>query len=170
MQFDGTPESMRAMMEAIIYRGGAISDDLITMRTKAANHHREAYTKRMQMMMADNGRDGAIPNANKAARMSTKGRFDKMTIPGIYLYGRQDVLISHEAGYLQEDKLPNVQFFYPDETGHQGQTDQPDLFNQVFLEFFRDGKVSWETAQAAGISDRRAPNPDLVAVPAGVNA
>src|SRR5262249_8340417 len=116
MQFDGTPESMRAMMEAIIYRGGAISDDLITMRTSAANHHREAYTKRMQMMMADNGRDGAAPDVNKAARMSTKGRFDKMTIPGIYLCGRQDVLISHEAGYLQEDKLPNVQFFYPDET------------------------------------------------------
>ena len=69
MQFDGTPESMRAMMEAIIYRGGAISDDLITMRTKAANHHREAYTKRMQMMMADNGRDGAVPDVNKAARM-----------------------------------------------------------------------------------------------------
>jgi pimeloyl-ACP methyl ester carboxylesterase len=168
-QFDGTPESMRRMMEAIIYRPGAISEDLIAMRTSAANHHRDSYTKRMQMMMAENG-PGGTPDTNKAARMSTMGRFDKMTIPGIYLYGRQDVLISHEAGYLQEDKLPNVQFFYPDETGHQGQTDQPDLFNQVFLEFFRDGKVSWDTAQAAGISERRPPIADLVAVPADVSA
>jgi pimeloyl-ACP methyl ester carboxylesterase len=109
-------------------------------------------------------------NISKGRDVSTKGRFDKMTIPGIYLYGRQDVLIPVEGGYMQEDVLPNVQFFYPDETGHQGQTDQPDLFNQVFLEFFRDGKVSWETAQAAGISERRPPNPDLVAVPAGVTA
>ena len=98
------PSRCAAMMEAIIYRAGAISDDLIAMRTSAANHHREAYTKRMQMMMAENG-PGGTPDTNKAARMSTKGRFDKMTIPGIYLYGRQDVLISHEAGYLQEDKL-----------------------------------------------------------------
>jgi hypothetical protein len=58
-----------------------------------------------------------------------------------------------------------VQFFYPANTGHQAQTDSPELINQLFLEFFRDGKVSWETAQAAGISTRRPPLPDRVAVP-----
>ncbi len=111
------------------------------------------------------------PNVNRAARMSTKGRFDKMTIPGIYLYGRQDVLSPVENGYLQEDVLPEHPVLLPGrDCGHQGQTDQPDMFNQVFLEFFRDGKVSWETAQTAGISDRRPPNPDLVAVPVGVTA
>jgi hypothetical protein len=67
--------------------------------------------------------------------------------------------------------LPNVQFFYPDECGHQGQTDQPELFNQVFLEFFRDGRVSYETAHRAGVSDRRPVNPDRVApAPAGTPA
>jgi len=29
------------------------------------------------------------------------------------------------------------------------------MFNQVFLEFFRDGKVSGETADWAGVSKRR---------------
>ena len=48
-----------------------------------------------------------------------------------------------------------MQFFFPAETGHQGQTDQPELFNQLFLEFFRDGKVSRQTADAAGISKNR---------------
>jgi hypothetical protein len=57
--------------------------------------------------------------------------------------------------------------FYPDECGHQGQTDQPDMFNQVFLEFFRDGKVSWQTAEWAGVSRRRPINPDRVEAPAG---
>ena len=81
------------------------------------------------------------------------------------------MLIPVENGFKQEDTLPNIQFFYPDECGHQGQTDQPDMFNQVFLEFFRDGKVSWTTAQGAGISDRRAPEPRTAsAVPAGVSA
>src|SRR5439155_12320654 len=101
----------------------------------------------------------------EAAQTLNKCRLHTITKPGIYLYWSQYVLIPVEGGYAQEDILPNVQFFYPDETGHQGQTDQPDLFNQVFLEFFRDGKVSWSTAQAAGISTRRPPLPDVVAVP-----
>src|SRR2546421_178088 len=72
-----------------------------------------------------------------------------------------------ENGFRQEEKLPNVQLFYPDECGHQGQTDQPEMFNQVFLEFFRDGKVSWKTAQWAGVSRRRPINPNVVEQPAG---
>jgi 2-hydroxy-6-oxonona-2,4-dienedioate hydrolase len=56
-----------------------------------------------------------------------------------------------------------VQFFYPEDTGHQGQTDQPDLFNQVFLEFFRAGSVTRQTADAAGISKRRPELAHLVA-------
>jgi 2-hydroxy-6-oxonona-2,4-dienedioate hydrolase len=85
----------------------------------------------------------------------------------IYLYGLQDVLLAVENGFAQEDSVPNIQFFYPDECGHQGQTDQPELFNQTFLEFFRDGKVSWETAKRAGVSRRRAINPRYVTEPAG---
>ena len=87
---------------------------------------------------------------------------DRLTIPAIYLYGKQDVLSPVENGYLQEDVLPSVQFFYPDNCGHQGQTDQPGVFNQALLEFFKYGKVSMETAEWAGISTRRPPIPHLV--------
>ena len=41
------------------------------------------------------------------------------------------------------------------------------MFNQAFLEFFRDGKVSWPTAEWAGVSRRRTINPDRVEAPAG---
>jgi pimeloyl-ACP methyl ester carboxylesterase len=157
MQFDGTPESMRTMMAAIILDPTKITDDLVTMRTAAANRHAEYFNRRMTSMFG-----GGDPN--RSARMSTRGRFDRLTIPGIYLYGTEDVLMRHDvAGYPQEDALPDVQFFYPEDTGHQGQTDQPELFNQVFLEFFRDGKVSRGTALRAGMSTRRPPNPALVA-------
>jgi pimeloyl-ACP methyl ester carboxylesterase len=151
--FDGTPDSMRKMMEAIIYRTVAISDDLTQMRTLAANKHREAYARHQQA--AQN------PDENTKARLSTKGRFDKLTIPGIYLYGKQDVLLPVVYGYEQEKHVPNVQFFFPDECGHQGQTDQPEMFNQVFLEFFRDGKVSRKTADWAGVSKNR---PEIAAL------
>jgi pimeloyl-ACP methyl ester carboxylesterase len=163
--WDGTKEGMRSLMAGIIFRGDAISDDLVEMRTRAATLQAESYNRRNATRAATDA------DPNYQARMRTKGRFDQLTIPGIYMYGKNDVLVPHDpAGYLQEDVLPAVQFFYPDNTGHQGQTDSPELFNQTFLEFFRDGKVSWETAQRAGISDRRPVNPELVDVPSNVEA
>ena len=40
--------------------------------------------------------------------------------------------------------------------------DQPELFAQVFVEFFRDGRVSRATAERAGVSTRREEIPTLV--------
>ena len=159
-QFDGTRESMAKMMGGLINDSAKITDDLVDMRTVAARKHLEYFKKMNEHSVFSS------PDPDTRARMSTKGRFDRLTIPGIYLYGTDDEFMPPEVGgYPQEDALPRVQFFYPENTGHQGQTDQPELFNQVFLEFFRDGKVSWKTAQSAGISTRRPPLPDLVAAP-----
>lgn len=160
--YDGSKDGMRKMMSSIIYRPEAISEDLVEMRYLAATRHQEAYARhlpRVHMFAGFREWD----DENLRARMSTKGRFDVMTVPGIYLYGRQDALVPVEWGYLQEERLPNVQFFYPDECGHQGQTDRPDLFNPVYLEFFRDGQVSRATADAAGVSTRRPEIKELVA-------
>jgi pimeloyl-ACP methyl ester carboxylesterase len=148
-QFEGTPESMRALIEPIIYRKVALDADLLEMRTRAANRQKESN----DALRA--GRALLREDPNLRQRWSTKDRLSTMTIPGIYLYGKDDVLAPVENGYMQEDTLPNIQLFYPDECGHQGQTDQPDMFNQVFLEFFRDGKVSRKTADWAGVSKRR---------------
>jgi pimeloyl-ACP methyl ester carboxylesterase len=159
-QFDGTRESMVKMMGGIINDTDKVTEDLVDMRVHAARLHQDFYMRMNEDLIF------SPSDPNLRARISTKGRFDKLNIPGIYLYGRDDKLMPfHLGAHPQEDALPHVQFFYPPNTGHQGQTDSPDLFNKVFLEFFRDGKVSWETAQEAGISDRRPPLPDLVAVP-----
>lgn len=159
--YDGTREGMRRMMSAIIYRTEAVSDDVIEMRYQAGQRHFEAH-KAFFPSILQYSRTIPWKDPNIAARLSTKGRLDKLTIPGIYLYGMDDVLTPVEWGYEQERALPNVQFFYPEECGHQGQTDRPDLFNPVFLEFFRDGTVSRRTADAAGVSKHRPENPDLV--------
>jgi 2-hydroxy-6-oxonona-2,4-dienedioate hydrolase len=159
--WDGTEESMRVLMEGIIYEAKAIWPELITMRNEAALRQRDSQAARSESL----ARLESDPNYKQWA--SIKDRFPKITIPAVYLYGMNDVLGPVENGFVQEDLLPNIQMFYPNECGHQGQTDQPDMFNQVFLEFFRDGKVSWETAQWAGVSRRRAINPERVAAQAG---
>ncbi|MFB9783613.1 MULTISPECIES: alpha/beta fold hydrolase [Rhodococcus] len=161
-QYDGTREGMRSMMSAIIYRGEAINDDLIEMRYAAAERGKKAHAQFWPGLL-QYGRIIPWENPNIEARLSTKGRLDKLTIPGIYLYGTEDVLTPVEWGYEQEKVLPNVQFFYPEETGHQGQTDSPEIFNNVFLDFFRDGQVSRQSADAAGVSKLRPELPALVA-------
>ena len=155
--WDGTEESMRVLMEGIIYKKGVIWPELIKMRNDAGIRQRESF----DALAA--GRATVAEDPNLAQKISTIDRFDKLTIPGIYLYGKQDVLSPVENGFMQEDVgFGNIQFFYPDECGHQGQSDQPEMFNQALLEFFKCGKVSKETADWAGVSDRRPANPKLV--------
>ncbi|ORW32742.1 2-hydroxy-6-oxo-6-phenylhexa-2,4-dienoate hydrolase [Mycobacterium paraense] len=158
-EFDGTEASMRRIMEWLVDDPSKIDDDVVTMRTLAATKHLDYYRKLNEHLIFKS------PDPDTQARMSIKGRFDRLSIPGIYLYGTEDHLPPEVGGHPQEDALPNVQFFYPEDTGHQGQTDSPELFNRVFLEFFGTGKVSWDTAQAAGISTRRPPLPHIVSVP-----
>jgi 2-hydroxy-6-oxonona-2,4-dienedioate hydrolase len=159
--FDGTVESMRAMMEMIILRPEGYGDDLLEMRVKAANRHADAYRVLADSIYKYGARIPWAPEDEcQRIRLSTKGRFDVLSsIPGIYLYGVDDVISPVANGHAQEDRLPHIQFFYPEDCGHQGQTDQPELFNQVSLEFFRDGRVSRQTADRAGVSRRR---PELI--------
>ncbi|MCL3819410.1 alpha/beta fold hydrolase [Aeromicrobium wangtongii] len=157
--FDGTATSMEKMMRAIIYRDEAIDPDLVEMRTRAANQHLEAAQRHSKIAFT---RASDLP-ANLRVRRSTKGRLDRMDIPAIYLFGQQDVLRPLQDAYLQESRLPNVQFFFPAECGHQGQTDQPEMFNTVFAEFFGTGTVSRATADWAGVSRNRPELPGVVA-------
>ena len=156
IQIPENKEEMREMMKSIISSEDKITDELLTMRFEAANRHRDSWKhwyRAVPMEQAD---------ANTKLALSTKDRIDKLDIPGIYLYGVDDVICPVELGYLQEDALPGVQFFYVPDCGHQGQTDKPEIFNKVFVEFFRDGKVSRATADEAGVSRRRAELPNLV--------
>ena len=171
--WDGTEASMRTLMEGIIFNTPEIWPELITMRNKAAERQRGSFVPgglgagRPQGSGPPPAIGGGpdIPAYHQWAH--TKDHLDNLGIPAVYLYGLQDVLGPVENAFNQEDVLPaNIQMFYPDQCGHQGQTDQPAMFNQAFLEFFRDGKVSWKTAEWAGVSRRRQINPDLVEEPA----
>lgn len=154
--WDGTPESMRQMLTAIVHRQEALDDDLIEARNQAAIAQRDSFAA----ASAWNARALTDPHYAQAHRLT--GHLDQLSIPMLYLYGRQDVLGPVENAYLQEDRLPNIQFLYPDDCGHQGQTDQPEMFNQVFAEFFRDGSITRKTADWAGISTRRPVLPGIV--------
>jgi pimeloyl-ACP methyl ester carboxylesterase len=148
-EWDGTAKGMGEMMELIIIRKEGISEDLKEMRTRMA--HRQAESRVAYM----NGRNVIDDDAGLRQKWMLKGRLDQLDIPAIYVYGLEDVLIPVAAGYEQEDLLPNIKFYYPEKTGHQGQTDTPELHNRIYAEFFKTGKLSPELEKEAGVSTRR---------------
>jgi pimeloyl-ACP methyl ester carboxylesterase len=155
--WDGSRETMVKMMGSIIHKQEHITDDLLDMRMAAADRHKDGWIAWQKAFLF-----GQMPDDIQRA-LSTKNRLDTIDIPGICLYGKNDVILPTEnLGYKAEDALPNVQFFYPDDCGHQGQTDQPDLFADVFVDFLRDGIVSRKNADRAGVSTRRPELPALV--------
>lgn len=157
--FDGTTTWMRKQMEALILNQKAITDDLIGMRTRAGIRDEAVLAACQEWSRRELQNPGLFQSIN------LKGRLDQITIPTIFLWGRQDVIAPIEVAYELEAVLPNMQFFFPDNCGHQGQTDQPDMFNQVFLEFFKKGTVSRKTADWAGVSNNRAEIESLVEQP-----
>ena len=154
--FDGTEERMRSILEGLAQNREAITPAVVAMCTLAANRQRAARAG-----ISDSPQDA---NAHEVV-WQTKDRVDKLDLPMICLYGLGSSLLPVENGFAQEAHIPGIQFFYPDNCGHLGPVDRPEVFNQVFLEFFRDGKVGWQTAKAAGLSRRRPINPALVEEP-----
>lgn len=154
--FDGTEKAMRDALTSIVLRTELVTDEIVAMRTAAANLQLDSRAT----AVAWNGRARTDENIGQAHRLI--GHLDRLTIPIIYLYGRQDVMSPVENAYLQEDRLPNVQFFYPDDCGHQGQTDQPEMHHAAFAEFFATGQVSRATADWAGVSKRRPELPGII--------
>ncbi len=147
--FDGTPASMRKMMEPIIADPTAITGDLLEMRTRAAIAQRES----LAAYHAAGDRFEQEPALQQ--RYQPQERLERLGIPHILLWGVDDILNPVVNAYTQEDITPWIQYFYPENCGHQGQTDQPEIFNQVFLEFFPTGRVTRQTADRAGVSKRR---------------
>lgn len=148
-QFDGTEASMRDMLTTIVHRKETIDDGLVAQRT------RDALAQRESLAAADAWNRRALADPHIGQSQLLLGHLDRLTIPIVYAYGRQDVLSPVENAYLQEDLLPNVQFLYPDDCGHQAQTDQPELINRLFGEFLEAGSITRATAQDCGISTRR---------------
>ncbi|AWB90210.1 alpha/beta fold hydrolase [Salinibacterium hongtaonis] len=156
-RWDGTVDGMRDMLRTIAHRPEGVTDGVVRMRAAAAEKQAESYAAASKF----NRQAFGIPEVRE--QLMLKGRIEALSIPAIYLYGMDDVLGPVENAYLQEDAMPNVQFFYPEDCGHQGQTDRPELFGQVLAEFFSTGQVRGATAHEAGVSTRRPQLADIVA-------
>ena len=144
--WDGTKEMIAKDLLAVAYDKASIPDELVEMRFRIAQQQRKSLNTALEFNKS------IMKNPRHAQRLRLRGRLDDLDMPAIYLWGKDDVMASVKAGYEQEKILRNFRFYYPEECGHSGQNDRPDLFNKVFEAFFKTGKVSAELAREAGVS------------------
>jgi 2-hydroxy-6-oxonona-2,4-dienedioate hydrolase len=149
----GSKEDMLRLMRLILNHDEVITDEVLEMRTRSANLQLDSFRTYW-----DAQETPEVPKDKRIMTVfGTEGRFTKLEIPIIYIYGAADRIYPLGTGHTQEDRLPNVQVFYPEDCGHQAQTDRPDLVNPLIGDFFEKGWVSTEVAKAAGVSTRRPP-------------
>ena len=103
------------------------------------------------MRVANEFNANIMKNPSYAQRLQLVGRLDQLDIPAIFMWGKNDVVASVQAAYEQAKVLKNVKFYTPENCSHVGQNDRPDLFNKVFAEFFKNGKLSPDLEKEAGV-------------------
>ncbi|WP_431710537.1 alpha/beta fold hydrolase [Glutamicibacter uratoxydans] len=162
-RYEGTEESMRLVLQHVVRSQASITDELVSQRYHAAQVQKESYAKGVASRHA-------AQNASFKQWMDLSTRLNRLEMPIIYLHGINDRLLPLEGVQLQEDALNNVQYFYIEDCGHQAQTDQPEIVNNVIAEFVGQGKVSAESAARAGMSTRRPPLSHIVESAPALNA
>jgi len=130
--YDGSRESMRRMLEALVLDKTKITDAVVDLRNASANRPgakeaRQIFQKGQQRLTQD-------PNLKLKYVMNDN--LPKLTIPTTCIWGEQDNFAPVELGRQLEKLLPNISFRYVQKAGHQVQTDQPELVAKLMAEFF----------------------------------
>ena len=133
---DGTKETVEKNLRAVAYDQAWVSDDMVEMRFRIAE------MQKASLQVATEFNANIMKHPRYAQRFRLIGRLDRLDIPAIFMWGKDDVVAPVKAAYEQAKILKNVKFYTPERSGHLGQNDRPHLFSKVFAEFFKSGKLS----------------------------
>jgi len=130
--YDGTQESMRRMLEVLVFNKSIVTDELVKLRNDAANRpgaeeSRRVFQEGMQKLTRD---------PNMRLKFDMTYTLPKLTIPTMFIWGEQDNFAPVELGHQLEKLLPNFKFQYVPNAGHQVQNDQPEQVSKLMTDFF----------------------------------
>ena len=134
--YDYTEEAMRRFLTSNSYlrNSAAVSEELIQYRHQATT--REGYKESNQAF------DKYLKQMNNDLKLwdryCIKDSLPNLKVPTKFLWGKDDTLAPIERAYKLEEMLPNIEFTYIEDCGHQCQTDQPELVNQLTIDFFKE--------------------------------
>ncbi|MBP3973066.1 alpha/beta fold hydrolase [Pseudoxanthomonas spadix] len=133
VSYDFTEEAMRRFLVAIISDPSKVSDNLVRSRHEAAN--RPGIRESLQAFHAYQERMRNDPKLWD--RFSLIDSLPKLKVPSKFIWGVDDSFAPVQMGHELEKLLPNIPFEYIAGAGHQCQTDQPELVNNMVIDFLR---------------------------------
>ncbi len=142
-RYDGSKESLRKFMEAILNDPSVITDELVDARYAAATQPghfemHESLRKQRQSMERD-------PSQRQVYEI--RGRLEQLTVPWCVIWAGADRTAPMDPlGNGMRAMFPNVPFHVVEGSGHQVQNDKPAECNRLLLEFFTAG-----TRQPVGV-------------------
>ena len=129
--YDYTEESLRKFMNRNLLGDTTVPEELIELRHRAAT--------RPGVKESNVAFDAYLARMNEEPKLwdrySLKATLPKLKIPGLFIWGNQDAVAPVETAYKLEKLLPNIQFEYIENCGHQAQTDQPEIVNKLVIDF-----------------------------------
>jgi pimeloyl-ACP methyl ester carboxylesterase len=131
--YDGTRESMKTLLGALIIDPSRITDKLIDERQAAATRPGalesfKAFGESIRRM---------AENPVFKLQVDMKDKLPTLTkhIPSIFLWGDSDPFATPETGRELEKMLPDMKFHWVQGAGHQVQTDKPDESYKIIRDF-----------------------------------
>jgi pimeloyl-ACP methyl ester carboxylesterase len=130
--YDGSRESMRRVLEALIWDKSLITDELIDMRNAAANRPGAAEARKAFL----EGSNRLTRDSNLRLKYEMQHTLPRLSIPTIFVWGENDNFALPEVGREVAKMLPNVPFTWVAKAGHQVQNDQPEQVGKILGDFF----------------------------------
>jgi len=129
MKYDGSDESMRGFLDAILYRRA--SDEFVRDRNKMANlpgaaemrASNSAWTKRL------------AEDTDIWQNFSLEQRLPKLTVPILIVWGAEDSFAPVSQAHDLHRLLPNSSLHIIPNAGHQCHTDNPEAFIPIVRDF-----------------------------------
>jgi len=100
----------------------ATDDHFIQLARSIAALHKESYIKTLESSITYN---------NRLALESVR-------VPSLFVFGQHDPLCPPEFGRSMADEVPGSRFFEVANAGHLVNIEQPEVFNQIVLDFLYD--------------------------------
>ncbi len=134
--YDGTRDSMKRLLEALIIDPVRITDALIDERQAAATRPGALESFQDFGAAIRAGRDNPVMalRNNLEATLAAVAK----QIPTIFLWGESDPFALPETGRQLEALLPDIKFHWVPGAGHQVQTDKPDESTKIIRDFLSE--------------------------------
>jgi pimeloyl-ACP methyl ester carboxylesterase len=127
-EFDGTKESMDAILDLLVYKSRHLTDEFIEAKT--AESRIPGHWQCLSAIRFD-------PPFEQDREFRQRDDFENIHVPTLIIGGKEDELKPVEELRELADRIPDAECEFFDECGHNPQIEHPHAFNNLVYDYLR---------------------------------